>query len=117
MQKAFKECLDQLNKDKVRQKHRDMYQNPNLLHETTDDVYAETAAGTSVNMGAGGGHHTKRRVHKRIQSAHNRKSTIAANTSTNASVHTTRLANKLTARHSQPSKGIYVLKSKIGNAS
>ena len=108
--KVFKECLDQLKSDKRKQDHQAAYQNPTLVRHTTTTT--EVLNQSMVSAGIGG-HHTQRRVHKRIQSAHARK----ISGTTTASANSSRIANKLTQRHSQPSKGIYVLKSKIGQQS
>ena len=113
--KVFKECLEQLKSDKRRQEHQIAYQNPPLVRQTTTttEVFNQSmASGGGVGVGQGG-NHTQCRVHKRIQSAHARK----ISGTTTASATSNRIAKGLTQRHSQPSKGIYVLKSKIGQQS
>lgn len=69
-------------------------------------------SGNVVYGGAGGagGHHTQKRQAKRLQSSHSRR----ASGITTASQSQRANAGKLTTRHSVPSKGIYVIKSKIG---
>ena len=101
--------MEQVKNDRKNLDHRKAYGNPTLFGET------QNHDSESFNSGVIGGQHTQKRVnYRRIQSmsGHSRKPSGATTTQSSRMGQT-----KLTARHPQPSKGICVLKSRIGHLS
>ena len=68
VQKAFKECIEQIAKDKKRDGQRKAYQNASLMDPTRHNSEMISQQ-TSFVSGGIGGQHTQNRKVKRMQSA------------------------------------------------